>query len=101
MSKEKFIRNASHINIGEIVKGEEINDYRKSLAAAAVSYSNESYEKYAQMILQDLINQYGIEEGKKRFKLLKQEAHEKYLELQNVIKSQEQKEDEVDISKRR
>ena len=53
------------------------------------------------MVLQDLINEYGEEEGKRRFEILKQEAIERYSAFQNIDSTREEKEDGVKFSRGR
>lgn len=97
MSKEKFERSKPHVNIGDI----KIIDHGKSTTEAAFKHVQESYEKYEQMVLQDLINSYGIEEGKRRFEILKQEAIERYNAFKNIDSAPEEKEDGVNFSRGR
>lgn len=97
MSKEKFERSKPHVNIGDI----KTVDHGKSTTASAFQHAQQSYEKYAQMVLQDLINEYGEEEGKRRFEILKQEAIERYNAFQNIDSTPEEKEDGVNFSRGR
>lgn len=86
--KEKFERLKPHVNIGDI----KTVDHGKSTIEAAFKHSQESYEKYAQIILQDLINEYGEEEGKKRFDDLIQQTKESYQDYKNIDSVSEEKE---------
>ena len=97
MSKEKFDRSKLHVNIGDI----KTVNHGKYTTEAAFQHAQESYEKYAQMVLQDLINEYGEEEGKRRFEILKQEAIERYSAFQNIDSTPEEKEDGVKFSRGR
>ena len=97
MSKEKFDRSKPHVNIGDIKTAE----HGKTTSEAAFQHAQESYEKYEQMVLQDLINSFGIEEGKRRFEILKQEAIERYNAFQNIDSTPEEKEDGVKFSRGR
>lgn len=53
------------------------------------------------MVLQYLINEYGEEEGKRRFEILKQEAIERYNAFQNIDSTPEEKEDGIKFSRGR
>lgn len=97
MSKEKFERSKTHGNIGDI----KTVDHGNSTTEAAFKQVQESYEKQAQMALQYLINEYGEEEGKRRFEILKQESIELYQDIQNIDSIPEEKEDGVNFSRRR
>lgn len=97
MSKEKFERSKPHVNIGDI----KTVDHGKSTTEAAFKHVQEGYEKYAQVVLQKLINEYGEEEGKRRFEILKQEAIEEYNAIQNIDSTFEEKEDGVSFSRGR
>lgn len=98
MSKEKFERSKPHANIGDIVKTVE---HGKSTTVAAFQHAHVSYEKYEQMVLQKLIDEYGEEEGKRRFEILKQEAIEDQKAIQSIGSTFEEKEDGVKFSRGR
>lgn len=97
MFKEKFDRSKPHVNIGTIGHV----DHGNATTQAAFQHAQDSYEKYAQTVLQDLINEYGEEEGKRRFEILKQESLERYNAFQNIDSTKEEKEEEVIFSRRR
>jgi len=96
MAKEKFDRSKAHINIGEIK-----TENNGNMVAQTIMHVQNSFDNYNQMILEKLINEYGEEEGKKRFEILKQESNERFKEYQNIDFSPEQDEDSVNFSKRR
>lgn len=97
MPKEQFVRSSTHKNIGDIT----YQEHGKTVALKASEFASKSYEKYEQMVLQGLIDTYGEEEGIKHFENLKREAEEKYRDFQNLDATQEEKEDSVNISRRR
>lgn len=97
MSKEQFVRSNTHINIGDIA----YQEHGKTVALKASEFASISYDKYEQMVLQGLIDTYGKEEGLKHFENLKREAEEKYRDFQNIDATQEEREDSINISRRK
>lgn len=95
--KEKFDRSKPHVNIGDI----KTVDHGKSTTEAAFKHAQENYVRYEQMVLQDLINTYGLEEGERRFEILKQEAKERYNAFQNIDSTLEEKGDGINFSRGR
>ena len=85
MEKEKFDRNAPHVNIGEIAKkhaGE--NEARMNITSSAIDFAISNNEKYNQQVLQDLIKQYGEVEGKNKFKTMLEEEKKRFEEIQKL-----------------
>lgn len=97
MSKEKFDRSKPHVNIGDI----KTVDHGTATTEYAIKYVQEGYKKYTQMILQDLINKYGEEEGKRYFEILKQNAKDIDNAIQNIDFVPEEREEGINISKGR
>ena len=85
MPKEKFNRNAPRVNIGEIAKKHaEGHESRMGIASSAIDLSVSNLEKYNQQKLQNLIEQYGELEGKKRFEIMIQEAQAIFEKIQKL-----------------
>jgi len=97
MSKEKFERSKPHVNISDI----KTVEHGKTTTNIAFQYAQENYERYEQWVLRDLINTYGLEEGERRFEILKQEAMERYNAFKNIDSAPEEKEDGVNFSRGR
>lgn len=96
MAKEKYERSKVHINIGDIKTENNVN-----IAAQTIMRVQKSFDNYNQMILEKLINEYGEEEGKRRFEILKQESDERFKVYQNLDFEPETKEDSVNFLKKR
>lgn len=99
MPKEKFDRSKPHINIGEIAKKHvELNANRKMTTDDALNSFKDS-----EQILQYLINQYGLEEGKKYFEFAKCEGFKMMLENQSFVYAVDavDKEESINIIQRR
>lgn len=94
MEKEKFDRSKPHSNIGDI----GTKDHGKFTTAVAFQHAQESYENYEKMVLQSLIDEYGEEEGKRRFEILKQESIKRYKDFQNIDCTPGEREEGVDFS---
>ena len=96
MAKEKYERSKVHINIGDIK-----TENNGNIAAQTIMRVQKSFDNYNQMILEKLINEYGEEEGKRRFEILKQESDERFKVYQNLDFDPETKEDSVNFLKKR
>lgn len=77
MNKEKFDRNKPYANIGEIGKNEELDENRMAFVNSTINFVASNAKEYNQSILEELISQYGEDEGKRRFEILKQESKER------------------------
>lgn len=85
MPKEKFDRNREHVNISKVGKNyKDLSSNRKSMATAAFEYAMRCHTSYEQYVLNNLINEYGEIEGKRRFEIMKQNSKEKWEELQKI-----------------
>ena len=80
MKKEKFDCNKEYANIGTIGHV----DHGKTTLISAINFAISNREKYNQQVLDDLIEQYGEEEGLRRFKEMLKEAKERYEEIQKL-----------------
>lgn len=97
MPKEQFERSSTHKNIGDI----NFLEHGKTTTAIAFKLSEESYGKNEQMVLKELIEYYGEEKGKKYFEILRRQSEEEYKDFQNIDATEEEREDGVNISRRR
>lgn len=96
MTKEQFVRSSTHKNIGDI----NFLEHGKTTTAKAFELSEESYGKNEQMVLKELIENYGEEKGRKYFEILKRQSEEGYKDFQNIDTTEEEKEECVRISRR-
>lgn len=85
MNNNKFDRAKPHANISDIVSV----GHDKITTKAALELVRKNYEKREQKVLQDLINEYGEEEGKRLFEILKQESAERYQAILNISNPEE------------
>ena len=86
--KEKFDRTKPHVNIGEIPHKE----HGYSTTIAAFDKHTEDYERMREIQLRDLLEEYRLEEGKRRFDDLMQEIKERYQDFQKIDSVPEEKE---------
>ena len=77
MTKEKFDRSKSYPNIGTIGVVDESSKERVKLAYSTFSSMISDAREYNRQVLMSLIEQYGEEEGKRRYDALKQYAKER------------------------
>ena len=83
--KEKFDINREHVNISELGKNyKELSSNRKSMATVAFQYAMRCHASYQQYVLNELIEEYGEIEGKRRFEIMKQNSKENWEELQKI-----------------
>ncbi len=97
MPKEQFERSNTHRNIGDI----NYIEHGKTTTEKAFERASEIYKNHDQMVLLELIERYGEEKGRKYFEILRRESEEGYKDFQNIDVTQEEKEDGVNISRRR
>lgn len=89
MEKEKFERFKPHANIGTIGTSEEFSKEKVKFAYSTIGSIFSDANEYNKSVLENLIEQYGEEEGKRRYDVLKKHAEERWEAIDRIDKSEE------------